>query len=576
MDLAKAPIESDLDPLAYPWSPPRDNGLMVPTNDHGYLPMTIMTGRRLGKARLLMSDGYHTKGLSSYLAAHAQTPMRGRHVVLAVGSNASPEVMRNKFRRRGFNTPLTLPFVRCRVSNLAVGYMPFVAPRGYVPATPIHAPGEQTVLWASWFDDDQLAALDSTEPEYSCTRLASADYPLVVDMPGGEPITSYYVYEADSGVIEIGGEPIRLGSQQDFYQAMAQVPQFADEFGRPTSEVLEWLKVPEHQDEFVARLAEAGLIGRRRLKGVDESDSPSRVTYSSSLGFVAPENIENAMRIQPTRDDIERNGENCILVHPSRATGFGSHAVLRPAPNLRLGRPGVLGKLIVSPDIDPDEIEVDQLLRDGLGLDLQEWVTIEPATVPDDPLADALVGRRYATVRVQAAEHSHGETDLTLLHPVIMTYLGLSDGDHVVYEGMPGPDGKVGVARMRVGMIPEDVLLRREALSEGGLDALYASPESALGVYPDLPMVLMDSATRTKLNLGPHRLAAVRVRPSRRHKLLAEVREATLVMAVAVLGLVTISNSVVVAIISAVLISLLAIGVGLLRVRSAIGTSAKQ
>lgn len=197
MTLSKAPIQSDLDPLGYPWNPPEVNGLMTP---EGYLPMDIAEGRRLGKARVLLPESYYTKGLNSYLAEHSQAPMSARHVVLAVGSNASPAVMANKFRRRGYNTPMILPFVRCNVANLGVGFYPFVPPRGYIPATPFDAPGTRIQLWASWLDRDQLAALDSTEPGYSCLRLSSKDYPLFIDNPhddhwlGGEELNDYYIY----------------------------------------------------------------------------------------------------------------------------------------------------------------------------------------------------------------------------------------------------------------------------------------------------------------------------------------------------------------------------------------------
>lgn len=368
-------------------------------------------------------------------------------------------------------------------------------------------------------------------------------------------------------------DPLRLCSQHELYRRLAGTEEFGSDFDHDDAEVLAWLQNERTGRDFVTRLGQAGMIVQRPLKGIDESNEAQRVTYRSCTGFRAPSGIDAAMRIQPSRDDLERKGETYIVVSPQRAAeaGLGSHALVRAVPYLSTGLPGVVGKVIKRSDVASDEIEMDQLLRDGLGLEVQEWVTIEPAKVPRRTLLDGLVGRRYAEVRVQSAEHSHGETDLTLLSPVTMAYLGLRDGDHVVYEGMPGPDGKVGIARMRAAAIPPEVEARREQLREGGLDALYASPESALGVYPDLPMALLDAATRTKLNLGSHRLAAVRVRPSRRHKLISEFREGILVLAIAVLGLVTISNSVLVAVISVVVILLLILWAGCDRVRSEIG-----
>ena len=576
MSLLKKVIESDLDPFAYPWTPPKTHGLMTPTpadddDPYAYHPMTVSKGRRLGKARVLTDEG-STKALSSFLSLHSQAPMRDRYVVVAVGSNASPEVMANKFRRRGVNTSLYLPFVRCRITNLDVGFYPSIAPRGYVAATPFHAAGHEIELWASWFDADQMAALDSTEPGYQALRLSSADYPMVVDVEGGggEPIDNYYMYQATSGIIEIGGEPLTLRSQGELYEALATVPELASTFNRPPEEVLAWLRTPENQPTFVQMLHDAGLVGSRPLIGVDETDAAVRRTYLDSPGFPAP-TTPNAMQVMPTRNGIEREGEFCMMVHPSRAAGFGTHAVATPAPNLAEGRPGVLGRLLTSPDVPVDRIEMDQMLRDGLGVDLQEWVTIAPAKINARPLADRLVGRRYASLRVQVAEHSNAETDLALMDPVIMTYLGLSNGDQVVFEGMPDHRGFVAEIRMRVAAIPDAVAQVRQNLSGGGLDARYASAESALGVYPDLGLVLMDAATRSQLNLGSHKLAVVRARPSRSHKVLTEMRESMLVLALAMLGLVTISGSTAIAIISAVVISALTILIGVLRVRAAVG-----
>ncbi len=58
----------------------------------------------------------------------------------------------------------------------------------------------------------------------------------------------------------------------------------------------------------------------------------------------------------------------------------------------------------------------------------------------------------------------------------------------------------------------------------------------ALGVYPDLPWVFLDSGTRTALHVRG-KLGTVRIRASRRYQLLRELREAFLLALLALVGL---------------------------------------
>ena len=104
-------------------------------------------------------------------------PLAERTLVVAVGSNASPDVMRCKFARAGVDA--TVPFVRVRLGGIAVGHSAHVSLAGYVAAAPYHAPGATATFTASLLDDDQLECLDETERTY--TRLP-------VDPAAGGPV----------------------------------------------------------------------------------------------------------------------------------------------------------------------------------------------------------------------------------------------------------------------------------------------------------------------------------------------------------------------------------------------------
>src|SRR5699024_12742944 len=108
-------------------------------------------------------------------AEQGAAPLAERTLVLAVGSNPTPETTARKSRRSGRDTPVTTPFVRCTVHDLAVGHVAHIAVPGYLPAAPYRAEGERMELVATWFDEEQLAVVDETEPNYDRLRLSTKD-----------------------------------------------------------------------------------------------------------------------------------------------------------------------------------------------------------------------------------------------------------------------------------------------------------------------------------------------------------------------------------------------------------------
>jgi hypothetical protein len=155
------------------------------------------------------------------LAAEGAAPLTRRTLVLAVGSNQTPQTIAGKYRRSGRDLQVATPFLRCTVHHLAVGHVAHSSARGYVAAAPYRAPGERMELVATWFDQAQLAVLDGTEPNYHRLRLRAEDFPLT--LATGEQPAHVDVYASRWGLI--GRErpiPLRHRQQELFDELLGR------------------------------------------------------------------------------------------------------------------------------------------------------------------------------------------------------------------------------------------------------------------------------------------------------------------------------------------------------------------
>jgi hypothetical protein len=150
--LARDPIG---DPLTYPGRPPAESGLL--TGD-GFLTLREEPGAPPESRRL---PGGET--LDEALNGAGGARLADRHPVLAVGSNGSPAPVRRKLTGRA---PVLVPMTYAEVTGLVPGVSAHVSRPGYVPAAPVLAPGATARLIVLWLDDDQLAVVDATEPNY--------------------------------------------------------------------------------------------------------------------------------------------------------------------------------------------------------------------------------------------------------------------------------------------------------------------------------------------------------------------------------------------------------------------------
>ncbi len=226
------------DPLSYPGSPADTSMLLLSACEH-----TLTPGPQgLAEAQVACCDGCadpadpREASLGSHFVTRAVASVDDRHPVVAVGSNACPGVMRGKMRRAGLEP--AIPLVKARVENLRAGHSAHVSRPGFVAAAPCHVAGEESDVVVGWLDEDQLACLDATEPNYDRRLLSGDDYPLRLD--GDEELQAFYVYVSKWGVLAEEGEPVALSPQRDLFDRLSAMglPPWADEPPEQASRLL--------------------------------------------------------------------------------------------------------------------------------------------------------------------------------------------------------------------------------------------------------------------------------------------------------------------------------------------------
>jgi hypothetical protein len=213
------------DPLTYPGRIPGTSGVLV---DGAYIPMRPEGGEwrlvttpeplaaspgalaptgALTTAQVLAGD----PTLAGLLRQLGRAPMESRGPVVAVGSNAAPSQLRRKFLDRP--GPVVVPMTLADVQGIAPGVSAHVSIWGYLPATPIPTPGEISRLFVLWLDDDELAALDRTEPNYDRILLPQPDHPVTLE--NGARLPQCWIYHGRHGFLnDRAGTPRRLTDQR--------------------------------------------------------------------------------------------------------------------------------------------------------------------------------------------------------------------------------------------------------------------------------------------------------------------------------------------------------------------------
>jgi hypothetical protein len=534
----KFSVDDEIDPLDYPGTTVSAPGLLV---DASFVPLRPVSGRRFNQARLA-DESLEVAGrwrvLNHGLLLANAAPMDARFVVVAVGSNASPAVLHRKFSAASVST--AVPLSPCVVEGIDHGHSAHVSARGYVAAAPFAKPGVATAMTVSWLDREQVQALDETEPNYERVVLDGNHYPLRLE--NDERPDCYCIYQSRWGVLVGGdGEPLPFMTQKEIHGIIARDQAIANLIlpGDPGSTVRLLSREPV-RDQIREHWQAARLS---RPSAIVTSGVTNETSYGQTESLAHPPG-DNVFGCAATSDDLDRCGEACVVMRPEVALRLKLHVHCSVTPAFAPDRPACVARVVRAESPHPDQVLLDQTIRNALGVENREFVVINKATVRGHTLADIVLGRpRFVTCRIQPADLAIVEQDSCLLEPLAMALLGISDGDRVVIEGITPHGEHVTELCMRAHIAPEQVTGRREALSGGGFSSRFPASADTLGVYPDLTWIFLDAASRTALGLGAAKLGTVRVRASRPFQLAREVRELLLLLILAVVGLATVVHS---------------------------------
>jgi hypothetical protein len=433
------------------------------------------------------------------------TQMGARRPFLSIGSNANPTQLYEKLTTAGQS--VVVPLTMVHVDGLSIGYSNHRAKAGYVPAAPFAHPSARDLVVA-WLDYQQASALNETEPNYVDLVVDLVELGIDAQLPNHEPLAEAVLFKT------------RRGLRTD---KMGNVLEFRPDLG----------PFQGSSDHGVA--ADDGLHG--------EIGWPNARTYAE----VGDLRGRGAYQVLPTKDMVRAGDCTSVLSEDLYQEWGRPPYVLLTNPNAPDNASNSLvTRAVGHTGLSADQVRIDQLARNALGIEVREGVDIRAIHGERGGLVDRVFANpTRAVCRVQSAESATMERDIAMLDSVSMAVIGVAEGDLVVIEGVPDlDDQRPPEVRLRVVTATDEFMERRRALVGGNALSRYPSALDTFGVWPDLPWVYLDAGVRERLKLGSSRLAAVRIRASRRDQIAKELRELILVLAVALVGVLTVVQDV--------------------------------
>lgn len=493
---------------------------------------------RAGGLRVESAPGEFTF-LDVYLTSKGLATMDNRFPVLAIGSNASPAQIRNKFEHQDVS-PI-IPTLKCSIKGLNVGFESRQVSYGAYAAAPFIDDKKTSHLFVQFLDPDQLSMLDGTEDGYTRQRLVQTCEITLTD--SGEILTGCDVYVSDSLCLATNGQRIELFpnektmlSQAELQSHLANnlkdgampsgfniapVPAEPQSYGR-LIEVEEQKEEKEHEEQE---------------KHKDDNEKKEGPVFGRAIG---------------SRNALKRLGESVVVLHQEDRTASKINlgdlvavwSALYEADASASGKRWPVALARVVPDSTGETpfygkgvIQVDELIRVATGLRTGERVAVRKLKSPSKLkklgtlLVDAIVGKPpYVMMRIEKAEISTAERDFALVPELAQNMMGIESGDPIIIESVDLIDAKL-IKRKIVGLtLEEGARADRKNLKRGSWNSLHPSATEVLGVIEDLPPLMLDASNREMLGLKHQTLGAVRVRASRGRQYLKAFKELPVVL----------------------------------------------
>ena len=135
------------------------------------------------------------------LRALGGAPLAARIPVLAVGSNAYPRQLLDKFSHVGLADD-SVPTLRCRVPQAAIANAGAISGLRYIPVSLRARPGAHCETWLQWLTVEQLARISATEG--AAYRLVAIPDVVAPALGPGRPTALGWAHEA---LLDLGDGP---------------------------------------------------------------------------------------------------------------------------------------------------------------------------------------------------------------------------------------------------------------------------------------------------------------------------------------------------------------------------------
>ena len=503
--------------------------------------------------------------------------MASRVPVISIGSNAAPAQLRYKLIDSGATT--VVPNIQATVFGLSIVFSASISPYGAIPWTVAIDDTASGLLFVQFLDQMQLDRMDETESGYSRIwydgRILNRP-PIILNT--GEALEGAFLYVADGGSLTDNGRPLTVfpekstlatkqsvdhRKQDDLIDFLVnEIPQIRpivmNSHGGPKESI-----TSSQQNRFSELLRQYN-----RVQKVDNEfrQFPISRKYGEGYASLLPSIPDVALDLFAEKEEqvgvaigtdmeVKHHGQSVIGVSKRLYTELGrpTHVSIRNASldmmfkrHARFQAPATIGQVIVIENMDRlqgrnDVVQVDEVLCSAIGCYYGDHVILKPAIVPGAPVSKKVFGSLdYLVARVTYADPTVTERDACLLSSLSLQMLGIASGDQVVIEGLTVIDNfPIPTITVKAFEIPIYLRSERMAIMGGTWGSSYPSACDAMGIAPDIPLMFIDKEKRSILGIDGTELPAVRVRPAPWPRLLNEIRELLLMLAIAFVGMVS-------------------------------------